>query len=106
MQTYLKILVAYVGAFNTLIHMRETCRSNEETLIIGPDRKTRELLRSARAIAQEAVVAIMLIDNEGSDKAKTIATEALAIINGLETALVAMDTDPSFRIAQTLALVK
>jgi hypothetical protein len=111
MNKHLVQLSAYVGAFNVLIHMRDTARTinhedGSDLEVIGPDRKARELLRSARGIAQEAVIRIMLIDNEGSEAAKEIALDALAIISGLSTAIKAMDTDPSFRIKETLAFAE
>jgi hypothetical protein len=104
MKADLKVLTAIVGALNVLIHMRDTSRYNEAGKI-GPDRTARDLCRSARSIAQEAIVSAMQIDNDGSDKAQEILSNARKQCIAIIAALKEMDTDPSFRIAEVFDLI-
>ena len=100
----LQTLIAYVGAFNVLIHMKETCRSLHDLgAEFGPARNARELARTGRAIAQESVVKALACDDAGQAD-QTLAAAYLTLC-GIVTALKAMDPDGSQKIALILDAV-
>lgn len=106
MQKDLETLIAYVGAFNVLIHMRETSRSLHLETTVGPDRNARELARSGRAIAQEAIVKACQNEEDATGEVALDLFNALKALGSIKSALLAMDTGENFKITAILDCVQ
>jgi hypothetical protein len=100
----LQTLIAYVGAFNVLIHMKDTCYALHVEETFGPAKNARELARTGRTIAQEAIVKALACADTGEAE-QTLSAAYLALC-GVITALKAMDPDGSQRIGVILDAVQ
>lgn len=96
-------LIAYVGAFNVLIHMKDACYALKMESSFGPAKHARDLARTGRTIAQEAIVRHMA--TEDANEAEQILCAAYLTLCGVIAALKAMDTDGAQKIATILDAV-